>query len=169
MRNFLTILAAGAIATLAIIMMPAAANAQSGQYALEIILEEDGVVFDAPKVVVEPGKKYTLVLNAAADYDFEIDIAANTREAAMKQFDRDLGRWARDFLLVNTKLSFEERPEAQALPDYGKSITSNLLLRVAEPQREIRSDIDVTDRGLVTRKGEKIETLSIIIKAVPFQ
>jgi len=169
MRNFLTILAAGAIATLAIIMMPAAANAQSGQYALEIILEEDGVVFDAPKVVVEPGKKYTLVLNAAADYDFEIDIAANTREAAMKQFDRDLGRWARDFLLVNTKLSFEERPEAQALPDSGKSITSNLLLRVAEPQREIRSDIDVTDRGLVTRKGEKIETLSIIIKAVPFQ
>lgn len=169
MRSFLTILLAGSIATLAMMMMPASANADGKQYALEITLEENGNVFDAPKVVVEPGKKYTIVLNAAADYDFVIDIPRDTRAAAIEQFDRDLGSWARDFILVNTELSFDERPEAQELPDYGKSITSNLLLRVAEPQREIRSDIDVTDRGLVTRKGEKIETLSITIKAVPFQ
>ncbi|MEM9055001.1 MAG: hypothetical protein AAGB16_06715, partial [Pseudomonadota bacterium] len=103
-----------------------------------------------------------------AEYDFAIDIPADTREAAKSQFERDLGQWASDFLLVNTQLSFDQRSEAKDLPDYGKAISSNLLLRVAAPAREIRSIVPVADRGLLTRAGIPIETLAITIKGAPF-
>jgi len=168
MRSFLTIILAGAVACLAFAMLAPEAKADTEFYALEITLQENGVTFDAPQIVIEPGKNYTVELNAGANYDFRIAIPADTRAAAIAQFERDLGRWASDFLLVNTELSFRERPEAKDLPDYGITVTSNLLLRVASPQREIRSDIPVSDRGLIGKDGKKIETLSITIKASPF-
>ncbi|MEM8615931.1 MAG: hypothetical protein AAGF20_03245, partial [Pseudomonadota bacterium] len=146
------------------------ARAQSASaYALDIVLEENGQVFDTPKVIVEPGRDYYIELKAGANYGFRLDIAGNTRQAALEQFERDLGRWANDFLLVNTELSLEERPEARDLPDYGKTITSSLLLRAAEPSREIRSDVPVADRGLLRRDGVPIQTLSVTIKATPFR
>ena len=168
MRSFLTITLASMMACLSFAMLVPDAKAGQGLFALEITLQENGVTFDSPQILIEPGKSYAVELNAGANYDFKVDIPADTRAAAIDQFERDLGSWASDFLLVNTQLSFDERPEAQTLPDYGKTISSNLLLRVATPQREIRSDIPVSDRGLLTRAGKKIETLSITIKAVPF-
>jgi len=168
MRSFFTILLASGMAFTAFAMLSPEAKAGSGLFALEITLQENGETFDAPQIVVEPGKRYSVALNAGAEYDLDIEIPADTRAAAITQFDRDLGAWAADFLLVNTELSFNERPEARTLPDYGKVVTSNLLLRVATPQREIRSDVSVLDRGLLTKSGNKIETLSISIRAVPF-
>ncbi len=168
MRSFLSILLAGSAAFLAVLILSPSAAAQDGMYALEITLEENGEVFSAPRVVVEPGKAYSVQLIAGADYDFSIQIPPNTRRAALQQFERDLGRSARDFLLVNTELSFQAKAEAQKLPEYGKLVSSNLLLRVAQPARAIRSDIPVSDRGLKTKRGEAIETLSITIQGAPF-
>lgn len=168
MRSFFTIVLASGMAFLAFALLSLDAKAGGALYALDITLQENGETFDAPKVLVETGKEYTVDLKAGADYDLRLVIPADTRAAAIAQFERDLGRWAQDFLLVNTELSFEARPEAAALPDYGKAVNSSLLLRVATPQREIRSDIPVADRDLVARDGTKIETLSITIKATPF-
>ncbi len=170
MRSFVTIFLASILACLAFALLASEAKAQGAPdyYALKITLQENGQTFDAPQIVVEPGKNYTVELNANADYAFKIGVPADTRAAVIEQFERDLGRWASDFLLVNTELSFKQRPEAKDLPDYGKVITSNLLLRVAAPQREIRSDVPVSDRGLIGRDGQRIETLSITIKATPF-
>ncbi len=168
MQSFLTIFIAGTTAFMAMFMLSPQSNAQGELYALEITLEENGEVFSAPKVVVEPGKSYVIALEGEAEYDFSIDIPEDTRSAAIAQFERDLGQWASDFLLVNTQLSFDDRAEAKNLPDYGKAVSSNLLLRVGEPAREIRSIVPVADRGLFTRAGQPIETLAITIKGVPF-
>ena len=167
MRSFVTILLAGAAAFLAFVLLSPGAFAQSGQYALKVTLQENGQTFSAPQIVVEPGKVYAVELKAGANYDFKVAIPADTRTAVKAQFDRDLGAYAKDFLLVNSTLSFDERPEARTLPDYGKAIESNLLLRVEG--RPIVSNVDVADRGLVMKNGTKIETLSIAIEAMPFQ
>ena len=169
MRSFLSILLAGLVTCLAIFILSPGAFAQSGLYALEITLEENGEVFSAPKIVVEPGKTYAVELSAGAEYDFKLDIPANTRAAAKEQFDRDLGRWAGDFLLVNTELAFRDRVAKKDVSDYGKAVTSSLLLRVAEPAREIRSNVPVADRDLKTKTGDTVETLSITIKGAPFK
>lgn len=168
MRSFLTVLLAAATACVAIMMLSPEAKAQSGLYALEITLEENGEVFGAPKIVVEPGKAYSVELQAGAKYDFSINIPRNTRAAAIEQFERDLGRWASDFLLVNTELSFENQKISPEMAEYSKAVTSNLLLRVETPAREIRSDVPVSHRGLKTNKGKPVETLSITIKGTPF-
>lgn len=168
MRSFLSLLLAGLVTCLAIFILSPGAFAQSGLYALEITLEENGEVFSAPKIVVEPGKTYAVELNAGAAYDFKLDIPANTRAAAKEQFDRDLGRWASDFLLVNTELAFRDRVGKKDVSEYGKAVTSSLLLRVAEPAREIRSNVPVSDRDLKTKSGQSVETLSITIKGSAF-
>lgn len=168
MRSFFTIVLASGMAFLAFALLAPDAKADGALYALDITLQENGEIFDTPKILVESGKDYTVALSGSGEYDLKLDIPADTRAAAKTQFERDLGAWASDFLLVNTELSFDDRPEAMNLPDYGKAVTSSMLLRVAAPQREIRSDIPVADRDLVTRNGQKIETLSITIKASPF-
>ena len=95
-----------------------------------------------------------------------INTPDDTRAAVMEQFERDLGSSADDFVLVNTELSFTDRPEAQDLPDYGQSITSSLLLRLEG--RAVTSDIPVGEYGLETEAGDPIESLSITISALPF-
>lgn len=168
MRSFATIVLSGIIVFAGFFLFAPESKAEAGQYALEITLQENGETFDTPRVVVEQGKSYQIELSAGADYSFSISIPADTQVAAQAQFQRNLGRWAQDFIIVNTELSFEERPEAKSLPDYGKSISANLLLRTAEPQRAIRSEVPVADRGLIGKDGKKIETLSITMRGVPF-
>ena len=67
MQSFVTVLMAACIVCLAMIMMTPNASLQDQRFALQITLEENGEVFSAPQVVVEPGKSYVIDLEAGAE------------------------------------------------------------------------------------------------------
>ena len=163
MRSFIAIVSAGTLALLTLLLLTPSAIAQASEYALKITLEENGTVFDSPQIVVMQGKSYYVELSGNADYDFRVDIPADTQAAALEQFDRNLGQWAQDFMVVNAQLSF---PESTSEVANEKPVISNLLLR--KDGRAIKSAVPVSDRNLMTRSGKKVETLSITIEANPF-
>ena len=165
MQSFVTVLMAACIVCLAMIMMTPNASLQDQRFALQITLEENGEVFSAPQVVVEPGKSYVIDLEAGAEYDMAIAIP--TAREVGDPFARDLETEAQ-FLKVNAQLSVDKSETASTSPDYGQLIASNLILSLAEPAREIQSIIPVSGQGLLTRTGQPIESLSITIKGVPF-
>lgn len=166
MQSFVTVLLAGCIACLAMIMMMPEASIQDKRIALEITLEENGETFSSQQVVVEPGKSYLIDFDAGAEYDMAINIPDDRRQVKdpfAKGLERDSA-----FLNVNANLSVDRMDEKTTRPDYGQIIASNLILSLAEPAREIQSIIPVAGEGLLTRAGQPIESLSITIKGVPF-
>ncbi|MEM1086936.1 MAG: hypothetical protein AAGH90_04340 [Pseudomonadota bacterium] len=171
MRSFLAILAAGVLALLAVLLMPTSAQAQVGsigqQYALKITLEENGEVLDQPKIVVEQGKNYLVSLTGRSEYDFRVSIPADTRAAAQDQFDRDLGRHAANFMVINSLLSFENADLPADIPEEAREVPSSILL--LKTGRPIRSNIPMETRGLTAKSGAKIESLAITIEATPFR
>ena len=166
MQSFVTVLMASCIACLAMIMMTPDVSQENQRFALQITLEENGEVFSAPQVVVQPGKSYTIDFAAGAEYDVAIDIPSARREVG-DPFARDLEPEGQ-FLKVNAQLSVDRAENESESPNYGQLIASNLILSLAEPAREIQSIIPVTGQGLLTRAGQPIESLSITIKGVPF-
>ncbi|MEL7231120.1 MAG: hypothetical protein AAGJ85_01255 [Pseudomonadota bacterium] len=166
MRSFLAILAAGTLALLAVLLLPGSAEAQSQQYALKITLEENGEILDQPKIVVEQGKSYFVSLSGRSEYDFRVSIPADTRLAVQEQFDRDLGRHAVNFMVVNSLLSFQTADLPSDIPEEAREVPSSILL--LKTGRPIRSDIPMETRRLVTRNGTKIESLAITVEATPF-
>jgi len=168
MQSFATVLLAGTMACLAMFMINPNPSDHSQLYALEITLEENGERFRAEQVVVEPGKSYVIALEAGADYDFSIDIPGDTR-AVKDPFGSDIPERNGEFLELQTELKIDDSRIAENRPDYGKLIASNLLLSMAEPAREIRSIIPVTELGLLTQGGMPVESLAITIKGAPFR
>ena len=168
MQSFATVLLAGCMACLAMIMMNPDQSNHSQLYALEITLEENGERFSAEQVVVEPGKSYVISLDAGAEYDFSIDVPGDAREVK-DPFGSDMPERTGEYLELQTELKIDESVIAEKRPDYGQLIASNLLLSMAEPAREIRSIIPVADLGLLTQGGAPIESLAITIKGTPFQ
>lgn len=167
MRSFLAIVLAGTLVLLALIFMPASASGQTSQYALKITLEENGEVLDQPKIVVEQGKNYFVDLSGNANYSFRVSIPADTRLAVQEQFDRDLGRHAVNFLVVNSVLSFEDADLPDGVPDEAREVASSILL--LKTGRPIRSDIPMETRQLRAPNGTAIETLAITVEATPFR
>ena len=168
MQSFATVFLAGCMACFAMILMSPELSEQNQQFALEITLEENGEVFSAEKVVVEQGKSYVIALEAGADYDFSIDIPGDTR-AVKDPFGSDMPERNGEYLELQTELKIDDSTNAEPRPDLGKLIASNLLLSMAEPAREIRSIIPVTDLGLLTQGGTPVESLAITIKGTPFR
>ena len=168
MQSFATVLLAGCIACLAMIMMtPTEPVPVEERFALEITLEENGETFAAPRVVVEPGKSYVIDLTAGAEYDVAIAIPRDTRQVK-DPFAHDLDDLDSSFLALNAEVSVDESESVMAVPDYGKLIAESLRLSLAEPAREFRSIIPVSDLALFTRAGQPIESLSISIKGTRF-
>lgn len=166
MQSFVTVLLAGCIACLAMILMTPEASIQDKRIALEITLEENGETFSAQQVVVEPGKSYLIDFNAGAEYDMAINIPDDRRQVK-DPFAKGLERH-NAFLNVNANLTVDRSDSEPNRTDYGQLIASNLILSLAEPAREIQSIIPVAGEGLLTRGGTPIESLSITIKGVPF-
>jgi hypothetical protein len=168
MQSFATVLLAGCIACLAMIMMTPEQGQHNQSYALEITLEENGERFSAEKVVVQPGKSYVISLAAGAEYDFSIDIPGDTR-AVQDPFGSDMAERTGEYLELQTELKIDDTVVADKRPDFGQLIAANLLLSMAEPAREIRSIIPVADLGLLTQGGIPVESLAITIKGSPFR
>ncbi len=168
MQSFATVFLAGCMACLAMILMNPESTDQSQLYALEITLEENGERFSVEQVVVEPGKSYVIALAGGADYDFSIDIPGDTR-AVKDPFGSDMPERNGEYLELQTELKIDGAETAEQRPDFGKLIASNLLISMAEPAREIRSIIPVTDLGILTQGGTPLESLAITIKGAPFQ
>lgn len=167
MRSFIAIILAGTLALLAFIFMPASASGQTAQYALKITLEENGDILDQPKIVVEQGKNYFVELSGSSDYSFRVSIPADTRLAVQEQFDRDLGRHAENFMVVNTNLSFNDADLPEGISEEAREVPSSILL--LKTGRPIRSDIPMESRQLTAPDGTEIKTLAITIEATPFR
>lgn len=165
MQSFATVFLAGCMACLAMIMMNPEPGQHNQSYALEITLEENGQRFSAEKVVVQPGRSYTISL---AEYDFSIDIPGDTR-AVQDPFASDMAERTGQYLELQTELKIDDAVLTSTSADYGRSIATNLLLSMAEPAREIRSILPVTDLGLLTQGGMPVESLAITIKGTPFR
>ena len=165
MQSFATVFLAGCIACLAMIMMNPVQAAHNQSYALEITLEENGERFSAERVVVQPGKSYTISL---AEYDFSIDIPGDTR-AVQDPFASDMAERTGQYLELQTELTIDDAVLTSTSAEYNRSIAANLLLSMAEPAREIRSIIPVADLGWLTQGGIPVESLAITIKGAPFQ
>nr|WP_070958651.1 hypothetical protein [Hyphomonas sp. Mor2] len=168
MQSFATVLLAGCIACLAMMMMNPDAGDRDQLYALEITLEENGQRFSAEQVLVQPGQSYTVSLDAGADYNFSIEVPGNTREV-QDPFGSDMAERTGEYLELQTALKITEPDIAESQPDYIQLIAANLLLSMAEPAREVRSIIPVTDLGLLTQAGIPVESLAITIKGTPYR
>lgn len=168
MQSFFTVMLAACMACLATIMLEPETNAQNQLYALEITLEENGEFTRAEKVVVEPGKSYVVALEAGAEYDFAIDIPGSTR-AVQDPFASDMPERTGEYLELQTELTIDDATGTDVPADTSKRIAANLLLSMAEPAREIRSIVPVSELGLLTEGGTPIESLAIIVKGAPFQ
>ncbi|MEM1390555.1 MAG: hypothetical protein AAGG45_05695 [Pseudomonadota bacterium] len=162
---FKTFIACG-LACAALALSPCHAETERAQYALQITLEENGEILDQPKIIVEQGKTYFVSLSGRSDYDFRISIPADTRLAVQEQFERDLGQHASNFIVVNSRLSFETADLPADIHEDAREVNSSLLL--LKTGRPIRSDIPMETRHLVSESGTKIETLAITVEANPF-
>ena len=168
MQSFATVLLAGCMACLAMLMMNPDQDQRNQLYALEITLEENGERFSAEQVVVEPGKSYVISLDAGVEYDFSIDVPGDTR-AVKDPFGSDMPERTGAYLELQTELKIDDSVTVEKRPDFGQLIASNMLLSMADPADEIRSIIPVADLGLLTQGGIPVESLAITIKGAPLR
>ena len=143
-----------------------AASAESApvQFAIEMAVEENGQTIAEEKMVVFPGKSYTLDLTSS--YKLSLEVAPDTLIAAKRALDRDLGELAAKFVFVDAALTMNVKT-----PENGEQrkevIASGMLVPIVF-DREIRAAANMLDDSLKASTGDQLDALAFTVKAKPF-